>query len=65
VDAPLAERDAPNDPVLRRCPDLTRARELLGYEPRVDLERGLDLTLSWYARESGVASPSSALVSRT
>lgn len=28
--------------------DITRARELLGYEPRVQLEEGLRLTLDWW-----------------
>ena len=28
--------------------DITRARELLGYEPRVGLEEGLRLTLEWW-----------------
>ncbi|MCA1615817.1 MAG: SDR family oxidoreductase [Acidobacteria bacterium] len=28
--------------------DITRARELLGYEPRVALEEGLKLTLDWW-----------------
>lgn len=33
----------------RRCPDITRARRLLGYEPRVPLREGLALTYRWYA----------------
>lgn len=33
--------DNPN----RRCPDLTKARTELGYEPRVGLEEGLARTL--------------------
>jgi UDP-glucuronate decarboxylase len=32
----------------RRCPDLTKARELLGFDPRVTLEEGLERTLSYY-----------------
>jgi UDP-glucuronate decarboxylase len=38
--------DNPN----RRCPDITRARSQLGYEPLVDLETGLRRTLEWYRR---------------
>jgi nucleoside-diphosphate-sugar epimerase len=30
--------------------DITRARELLGYEPRVGLEEGLRLTLDWWRK---------------
>jgi nucleoside-diphosphate-sugar epimerase len=32
--------------------DLTRARALLGYEPRVSLEEGLRLTFDWWMRAS-------------
>ncbi|WP_353893798.1 NAD-dependent epimerase/dehydratase family protein [Proteinivorax hydrogeniformans] len=32
----------------RRCPDLTKAKNLLGYQPRVDLKEGLDRTIRWY-----------------
>lgn len=34
-----------------RRPDLTRARRLLGYDPRVPLAEGLLGTLSWFAAE--------------
>jgi UDP-glucose 4-epimerase len=33
--------------VERRVPDITRARELLGFEPEVDLESGLRETIRW------------------
>jgi nucleoside-diphosphate-sugar epimerase len=45
----LEGRPAENDPVERRCPDLARARLLLGYEPRVTLVEGLERTVAWYA----------------
>jgi nucleoside-diphosphate-sugar epimerase len=32
--------------------DLTRARMLLGYEPRVSLEEGLELTFDWWQKNS-------------
>lgn len=38
----------PSDPK-RRCPDLTRARKLLGYEPQVSLSEGLDKTVRYFA----------------
>ncbi|GAA3348347.1 NAD-dependent epimerase/dehydratase family protein [Amorphoplanes nipponensis] len=46
---PLA---APAGSVPRRCPDLTRLRELTGYEPAVPLEEGVRSTYIWY-RENG------------
>jgi UDP-glucose 4-epimerase len=33
--------------VMRRIPDITRARSLLGFEPKVDLEAGLEKTIDW------------------
>jgi dTDP-glucose 4,6-dehydratase len=36
----------PGDPE-RRCPDITRARDLLGWEPKVSLEEGLRRTIDW------------------
>lgn len=41
-----AARDDPT----RRCPDLTRAREELGWEPKVLLEDGLNKTIEWMRR---------------
>jgi len=41
---------AANDPIARRCPDITLAREVLGFEPRVTLDEGLDDTLRWYRK---------------
>ena len=46
---PLA---APAGSVPRRCPDLTRLRDLTGYEPAVTLEEGVRSTYHWY-RENG------------
>lgn len=39
------EAPRPDDP-RRRCPDITRAREILKWEPKVDLETGLRATLA-------------------
>jgi UDP-glucose 4-epimerase len=33
--------------VRRRVPDLTRARTLFGFEPKIDLETGLQRTIEW------------------
>lgn len=34
--------------VARRCPDITKAREELGYEPKVGWKEGLTKTIDWY-----------------
>ncbi|MCA2214074.1 NAD-dependent epimerase/dehydratase family protein [Jidongwangia harbinensis] len=46
--ADLVTRPAPAGSVTRRCPDLTRLRELTGFEPAVPLEDGLARTFAWY-----------------
>ena len=40
----------PDDPKVRR-PDITRARERLGWEPQVSLDQGLALTLPYFQKE--------------
>lgn len=57
IDAPLRPESAPNDPIVRRCPDLTCARTVLNYEPRVSLDQGLKRTLGWYADRDSSALP--------
>lgn len=53
--------DDPNylsDNPQRRCPDLAKARRMLGYEPRVGLEEGLRRMLSYYMnRQSSTGVP--------
>ena len=41
-------RELPVDDPKIRQPDITRARKLLGWEPRVDIEEGLRLTIDWF-----------------
>jgi nucleoside-diphosphate-sugar epimerase len=53
IEATISPQQAASDPVERRCPDLTRARDLLGFEPRVMLDEGLEETLGWYADRLG------------
>ncbi len=38
---------ARSDDVKRRCPDITQAKALLGWQPTVDLETGLTKTIDW------------------
>jgi UDP-glucose 4-epimerase/UDP-glucuronate decarboxylase len=48
LQAALRPVPAPHDPITRRCPDMGLAERVLGYRPRVDLDRGLAMTLPWY-----------------
>jgi len=45
---PIVFEALPQDDPKRRCPDITKARRLLGWEPRVSLEEGLRLTLAYF-----------------
>ena len=54
----IDEVEAANDPIERRSPDLSRARTLLGFEPRVSLDEGLRQTIDWYAERLDRAVPS-------
>lgn len=40
-------QEYPQDQAQRRCPDISKARELLNYEPQVSLLDGLKMTYEW------------------
>ncbi|MBU0674815.1 MAG: SDR family oxidoreductase [Proteobacteria bacterium] len=46
----LVNRPLPGDDPVRRCPDITRAREDLGWEPGVPLRQGLKKTIHYFDR---------------
>ena len=39
----------------RRRPDITRARSLLGWEPKIALEEGLSRTIAYFRKKMGIA----------
>jgi len=46
----IVQGPLPGDDPKQRRPDITRARETLGWEPRVPAEEGLKLTFEWFAQ---------------
>jgi nucleoside-diphosphate-sugar epimerase len=38
----------PQDDPMQRCPDITKAKTLLGWEPVVQLEDGIDRTIQYF-----------------
>jgi len=44
----VVERPLPTDDPKVRQPDITRAREVLGWEPQVPLEAGLRRTIEYF-----------------
>ncbi|PXW55052.1 UDP-glucuronic acid decarboxylase family protein [Methylobacterium sp. B4] len=56
----VVRRPLPVDDPQRRCPDITRARVLLDWSPQVTLEKGLEATIAWFAREVRATEPGTA-----
>ncbi|MBW8842041.1 MAG: SDR family oxidoreductase [Sphingomonadales bacterium] len=55
VNAQVTHRPLPVDDPRRRRPDITRARELLGWSPKIGLREGLVDTCRWFARDIAAA----------
>lgn len=51
-DSPIEFQSAPQDDPQRRCPDISLARELLDWQPRVSYTDGLSTTVDWFRRQS-------------
>jgi dTDP-glucose 4,6-dehydratase len=47
-------RPLPQDDPKRRRPDITRAREVLGWEPKVSLDDGIKWTIEYFAAKAQV-----------
>ena len=46
--SPIERRELPRDDPKRRCPDITRARDELGWQPRVEIDDGLLRTIDYF-----------------
>ncbi|WP_428376954.1 UDP-glucuronic acid decarboxylase family protein [Lichenicoccus sp.] len=44
----IVYRPLPQDDPMQRCPDISRARELLGWTPAIGLEDGLERTIAYF-----------------
>ena len=49
--SPVIYRPLPQDDPAQRCPDISLAREVLGWEPKVKLEEGLQQTIEYFKRQ--------------
>lgn len=47
----LVFRELPQDDPKRRCPDISKAKRLLGWEPKVGLDEGLRTTLAYFKQK--------------
>lgn len=58
MDASMDFRPLPEDDPRRRQPDITKARQILGWEPEISLEEGIRLTLDYFRLQaSTMATP--------
>ena len=48
----IVHRPLPQDDPLQRCPDITLARNLLGWQPTVDLDAGLQRTAEYFQADA-------------
>jgi UDP-glucuronate decarboxylase len=46
----IVHRPLPQDDPLQRCPDIARAQQMLGWQPRVGLDEGLRETIAYFDR---------------
>jgi UDP-glucuronate decarboxylase len=60
----IVHRPLPVDDPRRRRPDISRAMALLGWEPKVALQQGLEATAAWFADEEARQAPPIARASR-
>src|SRR5205085_11465452 len=58
ADSRITYQPLPIDDPRRRKPDISRATELLGWSPAVDLTTGLEATIQWFEKETNrIAAP--------
>ena len=44
----IVYKDLPSDDPVKRKPDITTAKEILGWEPKVDIKDGLEKTIEYF-----------------
>ena len=52
---PLVFRPLPQDDPKQRCPDISKAKRILGWEPKVNLAEGLQLTYQYFKEKMAKA----------
>jgi UDP-glucuronate decarboxylase len=58
IEARIKYEPLPQDDPRQRQPDITRAKNLLGWEPTIPLRVGLEKTIDYFAKKLGVELPS-------
>ncbi|MFH1010097.1 MAG: UDP-glucuronic acid decarboxylase family protein [bacterium] len=55
TDTPIVHQSLPEDDPKVRRPDVTKAREVLGWEPKISIEEGLKKTVEWFRQKVQMA----------
>jgi dTDP-glucose 4,6-dehydratase len=58
VSVPIVFNPLPQDDPKQRCPDISKARRILGWEPKVNLQEGLRVTLDYFQKQVAAGSVS-------
>jgi len=56
-EVPIIFKPLPQDDPKQRCPDISKAKRLLGWQPRVNLDEGLRLTLEFFRQQVTAREP--------
>ena len=51
ADVPIELHPLPQDDPKQRCPDITKAKRILGWQPKINLEQGLRLTYDYFRQK--------------
>src|SRR5580704_10139363 len=51
LEVPIIFKALPQDDPKQRCPDISKAKRLLGWQPKVNLNEGLKLTLDFFRQQ--------------
>jgi dTDP-glucose 4,6-dehydratase len=57
IELPIESRPLPQDDPRQRQPDITKAKQLLGWEPKVGLDDGLRATIEYFRRLTASPAP--------
>jgi dTDP-glucose 4,6-dehydratase len=55
--APIVHHPLPQDDPKQRCPDITKAKRILKWEPKVKLDEGLKITYEHFKKQVATAKP--------
>lgn len=57
--APIVFRPLPQDDPKQRCPDISKARRILNWEPKVPLSEGLKTTYDYFRQQLATSTSTS------